>query len=214
MRFPSIIAALVLVTGLSCASREKESSRSVNAITATTADNIVQTIAAKSVSNKRISNETGVLKQVEDSGYPLATLTIESPDGKSTEEFTVNMEEVEGAQLPTLTEWVGKIVSFTYTSEPVNALLDLQVGGKSILKDNDVRIDADTKKIAGILKGADEETAGDLPGMITITTAANLTLRFPFFITKELVDANGSVVVGFYEERTENTITAIKLVSK
>jgi hypothetical protein len=214
MRSSSLIAALVLVANLSCSRNEKGSTHSEAATAATTTKNIAQAISAKSVSARRTIDETGVLKQVEDSGYPFALLTIESPDGKSTEEFTINLEEVAGAQQPTITEWIGKTVSFTYTSELVNALLDIQVAGKTLLKDNDVTIDANTKKIMGMLTGADEETAGDLPGMITITSANKVSQQFPFYITTEMVKANGSTVVGFYEERTENKITAIKLLLK
>jgi hypothetical protein len=41
--------------------------------------------------------EMGLLLQVEDAGYPFATLTIEFPERNFTEYFTINMESVENA---------------------------------------------------------------------------------------------------------------------
>ncbi|MBK8043414.1 MAG: hypothetical protein IPK21_12625 [Haliscomenobacter sp.] len=52
---------------------------------------------------------------------------------------------------------------------------------------------------------------GDLPGSLSITTADGETFEFEFFLTQELVDANGKQVDGYYEPRTENKITKIHL---
>jgi len=157
--------------------------------------------------------EMGLLKEVEDSGYPFATLTIEFPDRKFKEYFTINIEEAKGADLGTIQKWVGRYVSFTYTSDLTNALLDVQKDGKSVVSTEKIDFPPAIKKIVGMLKGADEETLGDLPGKVSITND-NKTLEFPFFVTKEMVKANGSDVVGLYDERTQNTLKSIKLLPK
>ncbi|MEZ4905021.1 MAG: hypothetical protein R2822_26345 [Spirosomataceae bacterium] len=93
----------------------------------------------------------GLLKEVEDSGYPFATLTIEFPERKLTEYFTINFEEAKGANLGTIQQWVGKYVSFTYTSELTNALLDVQVEGKSLVSTEKIELGPDVKTLSGIL---------------------------------------------------------------
>jgi RNase P/RNase MRP subunit p29 len=155
-------------------------------------------------------NERGLLKAVEDSGYPMATLTIEFPERNFTEHFIVNLEAVKGVNMNSLKKWVGKYVSFSYTSDFANSLMDLRINGKSIFNDNPIEITTETKKITGVLKGAKAETAGDLPDKISIVSKDN-NLTFDFFITKEVVNVNGKRVTGLYEERVENTIKSIRL---
>lgn len=207
--------ALLLSLFISCTANESKSATSeTKPLTDSTAQLTATEPAAESATNDDGIKEKGVLKEVEDSGYPFATLTIEFPERKFQEYFTVNFEETKGADLQTIRNWVGQYVSFTYTSDLTNALLDVQVGGKSLVSEEKIELSANTKKVTGILNGADEETPGDLPGKVTITTSDNTVFSFPFFVTKELVDANGKSVTGFYEERTQNTITAIKLLPK
>ena len=44
---------------------------------------------------------------------------------------------------------------------------------------------SDIQVIQGILSNAEEETTGDLPGELLITTEEEITLSFPFYITSE-----------------------------
>lgn len=213
MKISRYLSALMLALFMSCAANESKSASS-----STTADSTAELASAtapdESVTNDDGIKERGILKEVEDSGYPFATLTIEFPERKFQEYFTINFEETKGANLQTVSKWVGRYVSFTYNSDFSNALLDLQIDGKSLISEEKIELKPETKQIAGTLSGADEETAGDLPGKVTITSDDNTALTFPFFVTKEMVEANGKAVVGFYEERTQNTITAIKLLPK
>lgn len=155
--------------------------------------------------------ELGLLKQVEDSGYPFVTLTIEFPERNFTEVFGLNLEEVKNVDAQKLNAWVGKYVAFDYDSDIVNALMDLKRGGQSILDTDVYTKNADTKVIKGILSGAEEVTSGDLPGEILITTEEGITMSFAFFIDEKIVAVNGKKVVAFYEERTQNTINEIRL---
>ncbi|AEI48274.1 hypothetical protein [Runella slithyformis] len=215
MKLKSCTAALLLTFCIACTPNE---SKSADAGVDQTPDIIAQAGAQKPVEEPTATDdgikEMGLLKEVEDSGYPFATLTIEFPERKFKEYFTINFEEVKGASLDKVYKWVGKYVSFTYNTDLTNALLDVQIGGKSLVSDEKIELGPEVKQLSGILKGADEETPGDLPGEVTITTKNKTTMTFPFFVTTEMVKANGKSVVGFYEERNQNTITAIKLLPK
>jgi hypothetical protein len=57
-------------------------------------------------------------------------------------------------------------------------------------------------------------TEGDLPSLLRIHDPEDQSLEFEFFITPELVEAEGTLVVGFYDQRTENKIISMKLAKK
>jgi hypothetical protein len=158
--------------------------------------------------------ERGLFREVEDSGYPFATVTIEFPERRFTEYFTINMEEVENASLDVIRNYVGKYVVFNYTSTLSHALLDLQLNGESLLGMNSNDIDPNWKIIEGELDGANEETAGDLPGEVSIWADDGENLYFEFFITSEMVAANGKRVKGYYDVRTKNEIKSIQLMDE
>jgi hypothetical protein len=156
-------------------------------------------------------NEFGLLKEVEDSGYPIATLHIEFPERNFSEYFSINLEEVKGVNMGILQKWIGKYVAFTYNSDLMNALVDLQINGKSVVGAEPVELGQNVQKVLGVLRGATKVTDSDLPSTISITTAENQKLLFDFYITPEMVKANGRKMTAYYEEVTTNTITAIKV---
>jgi hypothetical protein len=156
-------------------------------------------------------NEFGLLKEVEDSGYPIATLHIEFPERNFSEYFSINLEEVKGVNMGILQKWIGKYVAFTYNSDLMNALVDLQINGKSVVGAEPGELGQNVQKVLGVLRGATKVTDSDLPSTISITTAENQKLLFDFYITPEMVKANGRKMTAYYEEVTTNTITAIKV---
>jgi hypothetical protein len=158
--------------------------------------------------------EFGLLKSAEDSGYPFYTVDIEFPERKFSEIFTLNLEEITDVDPGILAGWVGQYVSFEYTSEIINALLDVRQNGKSLLGVKPSELPKGLKKIAGTLSGATNVTEGDLPSLLRIHDPEDQSLEFEFFITPELVEAEGSLVVGFYDQRTENKIISMKLAKK
>lgn len=153
--------------------------------------------------------EFGLLKSAEDSGYPFYTVEIEFPERKFSEIFTINLAELPDVDPGLLTGWVGKYVSFEYTSEIVNALLDIRQNGKSLLGVNPSELPKGLKKISGTLSGAANVTEGDLPSVLRIHDPEDQSIEFEFFITPELVEADDTLVVGYYDQRTNNRITAI-----
>lgn len=212
-----LVSTLILF--LSCSSKQAESTTSVSATTQDSS--LVSSDSAKEITTNIKSvlpyandpiNEKGLLKEVEDAGYPIAVLRIEFPERGFEEYFTVNFEETKSTNINKLRSWVGKYVSFDYESDLENALIDIQVKGKSILGEYAPELTPEMMKITGVLKGADEETPGDLPGRVSITTKEKEVYEFDYFVTPEMVALNGKTVTAYYEERTANTIKSIKLM--
>ena len=112
----------------------------------------------------------------------------------------------------TLNGWLGKHVSFEYNSDIENALIDLKFNGKSVFPKGNRPPISGAKAITGILSNAAEATQGDLPGELYIKTEEEITEKFPFFITDDIVKLNGKTVVGYYQQRTKNTIVSMKLI--
>ena len=158
--------------------------------------------------------EFGLLKSAEDSGYPFYTVDIEFPERKFSEVFTLNLEDIPDVDPGILAGWVGQYISFEYTSEVINALLDVRQNGKSLLGVKPSELPKRLKKIAGTLSGASNVTEGDLPSLLRIHDPEDQSLEFEFFITPELVEAEGTLVVGFYDQRTENKIISMKSAKK
>lgn len=158
--------------------------------------------------------EFGLLKSADDSGYPFYTVEIEFPERKFSEVFTLNLEEIPDVDPGILAGWVGQYVSFEYTSAVINALLDVRQNGKSLLGVKPSELPKGLKKISGTLSGATNVTEGDLPSLLRIHDPEDQSLEFEFFITPELVEAEGTLVVGFYDQRVDNRITTIKMAKK
>jgi hypothetical protein len=155
--------------------------------------------------------ELGLIKTVEDAGYPMYSLEIEFPERGFSEGFLLNAEDIQGLDLEKLGSSAGKYINFEYTSELENALLDLKLNGKSVYNDgDDFEPKPETKTFEGILKNAGEPTASDLPDQISISGAGGKTEKFDCYITPLITKANGKKVVGYYEVRTANRIVALE----
>ena len=81
-------------------------------------------------------------------------------------------------------------------------------------KSGNFGVTAAVQKISGTLSGATNVTEGDLPSLLRIHDPEDQSLEFEFFITPELVEAEGTLVIGFYDQRTNNRITTIKPAKK
>lgn len=158
--------------------------------------------------------EIGLVKSVEDSGYPFYTLEIEFPERKFSEYFTVNLADLSELDPQKLSAMAGKYVQFEYTSTLTYALLDVRQDNTSVLGLSPSELPDGLKEISGTLSGASEPTQGDLPTTIRIHDPEGLSLQFEFFVTPELTEAEGELVVGYYDERTANKIISIRLTDK
>lgn len=171
---------------------------------------IPATLLKKETLHQTDDKVLGMIKVVEDAGYPFATVTIEHADGQ-VNDYTLNLEELKNIDMEELTSWVGSEVAFNYTSETFNALLDIFQDGHSILFEEEDEFTEEILLVDGVLSGAENETTGDLPGEIYITTEEEITYTFPFYINANVVAANGKYVTGYFEVRTINYITFIRL---
>ena len=155
--------------------------------------------------------ELGLIKTVEDAGYPMYSLEIEFPERGFSEGFLLNAEDIQGLDLAKLGNSAGKYISFEYTSELENALLDMKVNGKSVYDEGEAfEPTPDTKTFEGTLKNAGEPTSSDLPDQISISGADGKTEKFDCYITPLMAKANGKKVVGYYEVRTANRIVGLE----
>ena len=204
--FRIIIFLLVLFPYLSCKGKEFSNQTP-----------LVQTIDSLNSDLKPSSavqgiDEMGLLKKVEDSGYPFATLTIEFPERNFTEYFTINMEEVENASITNLNSYIDHYVKFTYNSELTYALLDMYHDSKSIFGAEVAPEGDGIKSIEGILYGAEQVTNGDLTGEVSVFADDGENHYFPYYVTQDMVNVNEKRVTAFYETRTSNTIMSIEVV--
>ncbi len=203
MQTQAIIISLAMTLFLSCKYNSEQA-----ALPSNSTDTLAQAKEAGASGNNVVAAE-GTLLEAEDSGYPFAYLVIEYGYKKTKEYFDIQLEEVKTVNMDDLVQMKGKKVSFTYTTELSDALLDIEAGGKSLIAEKPFDKKAETKTIEGILSGADEVTPGDLPGSVTITPSGGKAATFDFFVTEEMVKANGKKVKGYYETRTTYHIKSI-----
>jgi hypothetical protein len=155
--------------------------------------------------------ELGLVKTVEDAGYPMYSLEIEFPERGFSEGFLLNAEDIQGLDLEKLGNSAGRYIAFEYTSELENALLDVKVNGKSVYAEDEAfEPTPETKTFEGILNNAGEPTSSDLPDQISISGANGKTEKFDCYITPLMAKANGKKVVGYYEVRTANRIVGLE----
>ncbi len=207
-----LLAPLLIIAFSSCQSSDASKKTTVSTdSTSEISDTTVypSNLQADSFPVGKIINERGLLKEIEDSGYPFFNLVIEFPERKFEESFNLNMEEVKGLNSGNLMKLKNKYVNFSYASDVRNSLLDIQVKGNSIFDTDAIPLKDETNKVTGILGGAEEITSGDLPGSVTITNKKGDVFEFNFYITESMVLQNGKTVTAFFEERTINEIKSL-----
>ena len=201
MKLPVLLLSIGFVLLNSCNGQEKQSQKP-------------SPTEQQEINEGDVLREFGLLKSADDSGYPFYTVEVEFPERKFSEVFTLNLEEIPDVDPGILAGWVGQYVSFEYTSEVINALLDVKQNEKSLLGIKPSELPKGLKKISGTLSGATNVTEGDLPSLLRIHDPEDQSLEFEFFITPELVEAEGTLVVGFYDQRIDNRIITIKPAKK
>ena len=208
----TLIALVLIITSCSSSKKTEESAANSDSLAVADTTTYPENLEASSFPNGELVHETGLLKNIEDSGYPFFTLTFEFPERNFEETFSLNLEEVKEINQATLTKAKGKYLDFGYVSNIENALLDIKDKNKTILEGEAIELPKDLKKITGVLSGAAEETQGDLPGNISVTTPSGEKVDFEFFITPNTVKYNNKTVTAFYEERTSNKIVEMKIL--
>ncbi len=152
-------------------------------------------------------HEIGWVTAIEDNGYPYYTVSIQFHQGQDSFPLSANAEELGlGGEIANLQ---GHRVVVYYVSGDENSLMDIRAGGQSLLGDAAPARQSSWSSITGSLSGADD-VSGDEPGRITIISEAGESQSFDFFVTPEMVDANGGEVTAYYESGAYNRITYLR----
>lgn len=152
--------------------------------------------------------EYGKIINIEDGVYPMFVVTFELPERQMKSMFKLNIEAIT-LDSETLAGLEGKYISFYYTSELENDLADIHLNGTTLLGEYAPELNLSWKNITGVLKGAENETMSDLPDEITVTDENGKVISFEYYITPEMVAANGKVVKAYYLIRGIETITYV-----
>lgn len=146
----------------------------------------------------------GMVEKYQDGAYPMYIVTIDFVEKNFTMDFNLNIEAV-AIDSETLSNLVGKYVSFYYTSEWVEDINDLYFEDKSLSGQYAPELDKEWSVFIGTLSGA-ESLSGDLPSLITITNAAGESMNFEWYVDNEVQKVNGKEVTAYYSGRAINTI--------
>lgn len=210
----NVIFSIIIIFGLNAcqqSSSNEGTETAVDSLAVADTTQYPQNLEASSFPNGELVHETGILKKFEDGGYPFATLTIEFPERKIEETFSLNLEEVKNINQETLSKSIGKYLDFSYVSKFENALMDIQNNGKTIFKTDAIPVTKEMKNVTGVLNGANEITGGDLPNKVSISNSEQ-TVEFEYYVTEEMVKFNGKTIKVFYEERTSNDLVELKIL--
>ncbi len=210
----NVIFSLIILFGLNAcqqSSSNEGTDTAVDSLAVADTTQYPENLEASSFPNGELVHETGLLKKYEDGGYPFATLTIEFPERKFEESFSLNLEEVKDIKQEDLSKSIGKYLDFSYVSKFENALMDIQDNGKSIFKTDAIPVTKEMKSISGVLNGANEITGGDLPNKVSVSNSEQ-TVEFEYYVTEEMVKFNGKRISVFYEERTSNDLVELKIL--
>ncbi len=151
----------------------------------------------------------GAVTQVEDGAYPQFTVTIQ-PESGAPVALYLNAESGAdlGGQEPG--SFAGQDIIAYYTTTEDLALVDLRTAaGATLLPADGPAPTADALSISGTLSGAAAVTAGDLPDVITVTDAGGIARNFEYYVTPEIVAANGQQVTARYQPGERNEITLL-----
>jgi hypothetical protein len=198
---------LLLVTGLLIASCNSSNSDSQNAVSDQIEDRTIDNSSEREPLSDEIL-EVGLVKDVQDGIYPFSVVTIEMPKSKAVINFDINVEEV-GIDNQILINLKDKYLSFYYTSEMEKDLQNLFLGDKSLVTNAPSENDH-WSEVTGILKGADHETAGDLPGTLVVTDADGEIHMFNYYVDELMTSGQDKEVTAYFTERPRNRITFVK----
>lgn len=152
----------------------------------------------------------GRIVSFEDGPYPMATLTIEFPERRQMQTFSLNLADVPVDQADIACA-EGRYADFDYTGALVADLAVLTLDGRSLLDGPDPGQVEGLHSITGTLSGVQEVTGSDLPGTVTVTAADGTVVDFPMFVSPEMVPANGKTVTATYTLEGEHAIVRIDL---
>jgi hypothetical protein len=159
---------------------------------APTAASTTVTPAPAAVPAAKMITVEAKLIEVEDAGYPIAYISIVANNSDAQESISFNQEIAPVFKIEELSKMLNKIVVVEYEETMRLEALDILSNGKSIIG-NTGEVRAEAVKYTGTLSAL-AETKSDMPDEIELKTANGKTLKFEYFITPEMVAANGKTV--------------------
>lgn len=152
--------------------------------------------------------EFGLVKEVEDGIYPIFTITIEFPEREMKHSFNVNHGALSGFT-GDLFSLIGKYISFYYTEDWENDLIDMHLNGKTLSGESAPEMDSEWESITGVLSGAEQTTQSDLPSIINVTDIDGNIVNFKYYVEEDMLKANGKEVQVYYSFKGVSNITHI-----
>ena len=155
--------------------------------------------------------EYGLITGINDSPYPRFSVDMEFPERQMKASFVFDVYK-HSMTLDELTSLQDQYATIYYVIEDDHTVVDVYSKGERLyMSVSDMDIDVEgADSITGILDGAEEATAGDLPGEFTLTEASGRVTSFKEFIIDELVALNGQEITVYYYESSQNVITYIQ----
>ena len=164
--------------------------------------------------NSSKSLQNVLLKKIEEGAFPLATIDGELSDGRKIS-FNFNQEDeaYKGPGLKDIIKNTGKHITVVYVTTMENSALHIVMNNRDILDGKAFKMDNTDEKTSGILMAA-AITGSDLPDTFHIKKEDGSLVAFPYFITAEMVKANGKNVDVYYRKDEINTVKEIQLIKE
>jgi hypothetical protein len=209
MKKISLAFGLCLVAFYACNNAPKTDPAAATATTpSTTATTTTPPPASEpAAAAAKIVNIEGQLTEVEDGGYPMATLSIVPTGQPSQVTINFNQEIAPAFKIEDLNKMLNKNVVASYEEKTEMVAVDIQVGGKTIVGTEGAPM-PDWQKMSGTLT-ATEATKGDMPGTFSLKTADGKNMSFEYFITPEMVAQNGKTVDVFAMQMPRMSLKSI-----
>jgi hypothetical protein len=209
-------AAIVALTGLALAGCQQPTSPRAETAKAEAAKAEAEKAAPAAAALGAFS-KVGTITKVEDSGYPMFTVTVDFGGG-AVGDFLWNNEAANlvgapnGARIETLT---GNSATIAFTRREDMDAVSIKHNGKEVLDwpvDYGVPRPTPEVVIKGVLSGAADLTSSDLPDELSIKDDAGKVTTFEHFISERaLVAANNKPVEIGFRKGIREEITTITM---
>lgn len=210
MLLKTVIIAFVALSLTGCTSTKQEPDKVDSAkITIPDSAGGMKTLNAD---NTLKSLQTVLLKKIEEGAYPMASLNVQLSAGTEIT-LDLNLEDYKGVRLAELKKNTGHSIQVLYTTRNENSATQIILNNKNLFDGKPFKQSSGELKAAGVLN-APAVSIGDLPDSFTVKKEDGNILSFPFFITPEMVKANGKKVDVYYMQREVSTVKEIELLKK
>ena len=146
----------------------------------------------------------GPVTSIEDGGYPQFTVHVQQ-DARDLALYLDAEDADLGGQPPQ--SFSGKTAAIYFKRTPENNLAEIRLAGQSLINGTD---EPAGPSVTGVLSGAEAVTNGDLPDQIAVTDAAGNRTVFEYYVTPEIVAANGREVTAFYTPSEVSRVTLMR----